>query len=55
MRLQKQLSKRVGNIEYPKYVVNITPDKIKEVGWKAGQELEIIVKGKEIILKPKKI
>jgi antitoxin component of MazEF toxin-antitoxin module len=54
MKLQKQLSRRAGNIEYPKFVVVIPPEKIKEVGWKEGTELDADVKVNKIILKPKR-
>jgi bifunctional DNA-binding transcriptional regulator/antitoxin component of YhaV-PrlF toxin-antitoxin module len=53
MKLQKQLSRRVDKKEYPKYVITIPPKQIEEVGWKEGTELEAIVKGGRIILKPK--
>jgi len=52
MRLQKQLSRKVGNKEYPKWVLVIPPDKIEEAGLKEGQELQVSVKGKKIILEP---
>ena len=53
MKLQKQLSRKVGEKEYPKYVITIAPIEIKKLGWENGQELEIkIVKGKlEIVPK----
>lgn len=54
MKLQKQLSKRVGNTDYPKWVVIIPPEKIKEAGWKEGEELDIDFKDHKMILKPKK-
>ena len=53
MRLQKQLSRKSGNVEYPKYVVVIPPEKVKEVGWREGVELDAIVKQRKIILKTK--
>ncbi len=53
MRLQKQMSRRVGNKEYAKYVVVIPPDKVEEAGLKEGDELEIKINGKKIILAPK--
>lgn len=52
MKLQKQLSRKVKDIEYPKWVVTIPPEKIKEVGWKEGVELEASVKDRKIVLKP---
>lgn len=53
MRLQKQLSRRVDNIEYPKYVVTIPPKQIQEAGWKEGTELIATVEDGKIILRPK--
>lgn len=53
MRLQKQLSRKVGSQEYSKYVLTIPPKEIEKLGWKEGQELNIEVKGKEARLKPK--
>ena len=55
MKLQKQLSRKVGNITYPKYLVVIPPKVVKEAGWKEGTELSVDVKEKKIILKPKNI
>lgn len=53
MRLQKQLSRKVGNEEYPKWVVVIPPEKIKEIGWKEGTDLEVIIKDNKLILRSK--
>jgi bifunctional DNA-binding transcriptional regulator/antitoxin component of YhaV-PrlF toxin-antitoxin module len=53
MKLQKQLSRKVGRQKYPKFVVTISPKTVKELGWKPGQELEIEVRGKEAKIKPK--
>jgi len=54
MKLQRQLSKRIGNIEYSKYVVNISPKIIKDIGWKDGEELEIIKKREVLVLRAKR-
>lgn len=54
MKLQKQLSRKVGNEEYAKWVVVIPPEKIKEAEWKEGQELDVEVKNGKISLRPKK-
>lgn len=50
MRLQKQLSKKVGNIEYAKYVIVVPPNSIKELDWKAGQELNFEIKDKKLVI-----
>lgn len=54
MKLQKQLSRKSGNTVYPKYVVVIPPDKIKEAGWREGVELEADVKDNRVVLRPTK-
>lgn len=53
MKLQKQVSRKVGDIEYSKWVVVIPSEKIKEANWKNGQELEIEVKQGTMKLKTK--
>lgn len=53
MRLQKQLSRKVGNKEYPKYVIVIPPSIVSELGWNNGEELIAKVNGKELTIKSK--
>ena len=53
MKLQRQLSRVVGDTYYPKWTVVIPPELIRKAGWHAGEELEADVKDKKIILKPK--
>lgn len=50
MKLQKQLSRRVEGKEYAKYVIVIKPKYIEELGWKAGQELDVEVKKGKLII-----
>ena len=52
MKLQRQLSRMVGETYYPKYTVVIPPSVVRKAGWKAGIELEVSVKGKRVTLKP---
>ena len=52
MYLQKQLSKRIGEKEYSKYVIVVPSKLIEKLGWKGDEELEAeIKKGKLIIEK----
>lgn len=51
MKLQKQLSRKVGKTEYPKYVTVIPPKIVEELGWKDGQELKAEVKEKSLVIK----
>lgn len=51
MKLQKQLSRKVGKKEYAKYVTVISPKDIETLGWKDGEELESEVKDDKLIIK----
>lgn len=53
MKLQKQLSRKVGNTAYPKYVIVLPPKVVEEAKIKEGEELEIQVAGKKITISPK--
>lgn len=50
MRLQKQLSKKIGEKEYDKYVIVVPPKYIKKLKWKHGEELEAEVRGNKLII-----
>lgn len=54
MKVQKRLNRKVGDKEYAKYEVDIPPSVIEKVGWKEGTELDVDIKDKSIILRPKK-
>ncbi len=51
MKLQKQLSRKVGNVEYVKWVLVIPPNMIEELKWKEGQELEAKIKENKLVVK----
>ncbi len=50
MKLQKQLSRRVGAKEYPKWVIAIPPKLINALGWNEGQSLESKVLGNQLLI-----
>ena len=54
MKLQRQLSRKVKEKEYPKWVITIPPDKIEKVGWKEGIELVASISGRKIVVEPKR-
>lgn len=54
MKLQKQLSRKVGDTEYSKYVTVIPPETIKQLNWKDGEDLEVEVKDGKMIIKKRK-
>ena len=51
MKLQKQLSRKYGNKEYPKWTIVIPPRDIEELGWNAGEDLESEIKGQELTIR----
>jgi len=52
MRLQKQKTREVKGKEYFRWTVVIPPAKIRELGWREGQELrQRLKKGKLVIEK----
>ncbi|MEK6952444.1 MAG: AbrB/MazE/SpoVT family DNA-binding domain-containing protein [Nanoarchaeota archaeon] len=51
MKLQKQLSRKVGDVEYAKWVLVIPPNIIEELKWKEGQKLEAEVKENKLVVK----
>jgi len=58
MKLQKQLSRKVGNKEYPKWVITIPPRQIKALRWNEGEYLEGEVNNRKLIIRredPKKV
>jgi AbrB family looped-hinge helix DNA binding protein len=54
MKLQKQLSRKVKDKEYMKWVITIPPSEIEKLNWEEGTELEILANDNRITLKPKK-
>lgn len=50
MRLQKQLSRKVGNKEYPKWVITIPPKQIETLRWTEGEFLESEINDQELVI-----
>ena len=50
MHLQKQLSRKVGDKEYAKWVLVIPPKIIAKLGWNNETDLEIEIKGDKLII-----
>lgn len=50
MKLQKQVTRRIEETEYAKYVVVIPPDRVEELGWTEGQELDSQVQGRKLVI-----
>lgn len=52
MQLQRRLNRKVGDKEYSKWLIGISPEKIEELGWKEGEELTETIEGKKLTLEP---
>lgn len=52
MKLQKQVAYRIKGKPYYKYVLNVPPNKVEQLGWKEGLELEEEVKGDTLSIYP---
>jgi len=50
MKLQKQLSRKVGDVEYAKWVLVVPPNIIEKLKWKEGQELEVKIKENSLVV-----
>ena len=53
MRLQKQRSREVKGKEYYRWTVVIPPEKVEELKWQEGAELEPEVKSGNLIIRKK--
>lgn len=54
MKLQKVKSRKVGNIQYHKYIVILPPKDVEEIGWKENEELEAKKSKKALVLRAKR-
>ena len=50
MRLQKQKTREVNGKEYYRWTIVIPPSRIKELGWREGQELSARTKKDRLII-----
>jgi bifunctional DNA-binding transcriptional regulator/antitoxin component of YhaV-PrlF toxin-antitoxin module len=53
MKLQKRLSRKIGKKEYVKWILTIPPKMIEILGWKEGQEVEVTIKEKDLLIRTK--
>ena len=51
MKLQKQLSRKIGEKEYAKWVIAIPPKQIETLGWSEGQSLEGEITDQKLVIK----
>ncbi len=55
MRLQKHYARTVRGKDYSKWVVIIPPEKVNDLKWKEGEELDSKIFHGGLILLPKKM
>ena len=55
MKLQKRFNRKVAGKQYSKWVVVLPNDKVEQVGWKEGMELDLDAKKGVITLRPKDV
>lgn len=55
MKLQRQVAYKYKDKTHYKYVVVIPQDVIADLGWEAGQELEIDIEGPRLIIEEKSL
>ncbi len=52
MKLQKRFSRKVGNKEYSKFLINLPSDRIEKLGWKEGMDLVDEIRENLLLLRP---
>lgn len=50
MKLQRHVSKIVGETVYVKHVVTIPPEIVRRLGWKSGREINYDIKKGSLVL-----
>jgi antitoxin component of MazEF toxin-antitoxin module len=51
LKLQKQLSRKVGEKKYAKWVIAIPPKQIGALDWREGQSLESEITNQQLIIR----
>jgi len=55
LKLQKRFNRKVGDVEYSKFVVILPKAQIEALHWHAGEELESIVERNKLVIKLNKV
>ncbi|MGI9567387.1 MAG: hypothetical protein ACR2LL_10295 [Nitrosopumilus sp.] len=50
MKLQRKLNRKVGDEEYYKWYVPVSPDDIVKLKWKKGDSLHAKISGKRLVI-----
>jgi bifunctional DNA-binding transcriptional regulator/antitoxin component of YhaV-PrlF toxin-antitoxin module len=52
MKLQQRFSRKIGKIEYVKWIITIPPKIVETLGWHKDQELEYKTNGEKLVISP---
>jgi bifunctional DNA-binding transcriptional regulator/antitoxin component of YhaV-PrlF toxin-antitoxin module len=55
LKLQKRFNRKVGDVEYSKFIVTLPKEQIEELHWHEGEELESVVERNKLVIKPHKV
>jgi len=51
LKLQRKLNRKIGDEEYYKWYIPVSPDIISELKWKKGDSLHAKISGNRLIIK----
>jgi len=52
LKLQRQTTREIEGKEYHKWVITIPPEQIEKLNWEEGVELESVVRGNDLVIRP---
>jgi len=52
-KLQKQLAYKYKDKKHYKHVIIVPDEAITKLGWKGGQDLELTIKNRRLVIEPK--
>jgi len=53
LKLQKKLNRKIGDEEYYKWYIPVSPDVIDKLKWKKGDSLHAKISGKRLVIEKK--
>lgn len=49
-KLQSDLNRKVNDVSYYKYRINIPPEFVNELGWKKSEDLRVTIKNHKLVI-----
>jgi len=50
LKLQRKLNRKIGNEEYYKWYIPVSPDVVTQLKWKKGDSLSVKISGKRLVI-----